>query len=317
MHQGLVLFLVMGGGALGCIARAGAQDRPSQPPPIIDVHFHAESQDPRFGTTFINPLTGRQLTASADEAAHMAACLALMQQLNIVRAVVSGGTQHEAVLRWRARVPEKVLVGYAFDDPEKADLDFLRREHAAGRLHVLGEVGAQYAGIAPNDPRMEPIYRLAEELDVPIALHMHPGPPGAPYAPFGLAQMRASNGRPLLLEEVLVRHPRLRIYIMHAGWPFLDELIALLYAHPHVYVDIGVINWTQPRQEFHSYLRRLVEAGYGQRILFGSDQMVWPEALPLAVDGVESAEFLTPEQKRDIFCRNAARFLRLDLKICD
>jgi hypothetical protein len=29
---------------------------------------------------------------------------------------------------------------------------------------------------------------------------------------------------------------------------------------------------------------------------------------------VESADFLTAEQKRDIFCNNAARFLRLDEK---
>ena len=50
---------------------------------------------------------------------------------------------------------------------------------AAGRLDALGEVGSQYEGIAPNDARMEPIYALAEELDLPLGLHMHPGPPGA------------------------------------------------------------------------------------------------------------------------------------------
>jgi hypothetical protein len=210
-----------------------------------------------------------------------------------------------------------VLIGYSFNDPANANLDFLRKEHAAGRLHVLGEIGAQYEGIAPNDPRMEPIYALAEELDVPVALHMHPGPPGAPYRPFDLTKMRAANGRPLLLEEVLVRHPKMRIYIMHAGWPFLDELIALLYAHPQVYIDVGVIDWTQPRQEFHRFLRGLVEAGYGKRILFGSDQMVWPQAISMAIESIESANFLTGEQRREIFCRNAARFLRLDLKICD
>jgi hypothetical protein len=37
----------------------------------------------------------------------------------------------------------------------------------AGRLQVIGEVGAQYEGIPPNDPRMEPLFAIAEELDVP------------------------------------------------------------------------------------------------------------------------------------------------------
>jgi hypothetical protein len=176
---------------------------------------------------------------------------------------------------------------------------------------VLGEVAPQYQGIRPDDPRMEPLYALAEELDLPLGLHMHPGPPGAPYPPYGMTAMRAANGNPLLIEDVLVRHPRLRLYVMHAGWPFLDETIALLYAHPQVHVEVGAIAWSQPRPEFHRYLRALVEAGYGKRVLFGSDQMVWPDTLPVAVEAVESAGFLSAEQKDDIFYNNAARFLRL------
>jgi len=98
---------------------------------------------------------------------------------------------------------------------------------------------------------------------------------------------------------------------MHAGWPFLDETIALLYAHPQVYVERGVIDWTQPRPEFHRYLRGLVDAGYGKRVMFGSDQMVWPEAIEMAVRNIEAASYLTASQKDDIFYGNAARFLRL------
>jgi predicted TIM-barrel fold metal-dependent hydrolase len=121
--------------------------------------------------------------------------------------------------------------------------------------------------------------------------------------------MALSN--PLVLEEVLVKHPKLRLYVMHAGWPMLNEMLGLLYAHPQVYVDVAVLNWALPRAEFHTYLRRLVEAGFVKRIMFGSDQMVWPEAVGWAVESVESAAFLTSEQKRDIFYNNAARFFRL------
>jgi len=46
--------------------------------------------------------------------------------------------------------------------------------------------------------------------------------------------------------------------------------------------------------------------------MFGSDQMVWPEAIGMAIDGIESATFLSKEQKRDIFYNNAVRFLRLN-----
>jgi predicted TIM-barrel fold metal-dependent hydrolase len=150
---------------------------------------------------------------------------------------------------------------------------------------------------------------LAEQLDLPVGVHVGPGPPGAPYLGTPGYRMRLSD--PLLLEDVLVRRPTLRLYVMHAGWPMGDNMVALLYAHPQVYVDVGVISWTQPVKEFHRYLRRLVEAGYGERVMFGSDQMSYPDALRIAIENVESADFLTPAQKRDIFYNNAARFLRL------
>jgi predicted TIM-barrel fold metal-dependent hydrolase len=57
-----------------------------------------------------------------------------------------------------------------------------------------------------------------------------------------------------------------------------------------------------------------VRSGFGKRLMFGSDQQIWPEAIGMAVDGIESAKFLTEEQKRDIFYNNAVRFLRLDEK---
>ncbi|MCH7885943.1 MAG: amidohydrolase family protein, partial [Planctomycetes bacterium] len=97
----------------------------------------------------------------------------------------------------------------------------------------------------------------------------------------------------------------------HAGWPMSDQMVALMWAHPQVYVDTGVINWAVPRKEFPAYLKRLVEAGFGKRIMFGSDQMVWPESIGMAIEGIESAPFLTIEQKRDIFYNNAVRFFRL------
>jgi predicted TIM-barrel fold metal-dependent hydrolase len=45
--------------------------------------------------------------------------------------------------------------------------------------------------------------------------------------------------------------------------------------------------------------------------MFGSDQIIWPETMRVAIEAIESATFLTAEQKRDIFYNNAARFLRL------
>jgi predicted TIM-barrel fold metal-dependent hydrolase len=52
-------------------------------------------------------------------------------------------------------------------------------------------------------------------------------------------------------------------------------------------------------------------AGFGKRVMFGSDQMVWPGTIERSIAIVEEAPFLSREQKRDILYENAARFLRL------
>lgn len=85
----------------------------------------------------------------------------------------------------------------------------------------------------------------------------------------------------------------------------------MLYSHPQVYVDIADLTPYQPRQAFYNYLQRIVEAGFGNRVMFGSDQMVWPEAIERAIASIEEAPFLSEQQKRDILYNNAARFLRL------
>ena len=53
-------------------------------------------------------------------------------------------------------------------------------------------------------------------------------------------------------------------------------LRALLFSHPQVYVDISMIVYAEPRPAFYRYLQGIVEAGYGDRVMFGSDLMIWP-----------------------------------------
>jgi predicted TIM-barrel fold metal-dependent hydrolase len=96
-------------------------------------------------------------------------------------------------------------------------IDFLRTQIQNGVFRVFGEITIQYAGIEPTDPAFEPYVALAEEMDVPLGVHVGPGPPGAPYV--GSPNYRARLHSPLLYEELLVRHPNLRLYLicMRAG----------------------------------------------------------------------------------------------------
>ena len=169
----------------------------------------------------------------------------------------------------------------------------------------MGEIGTQLMGVAPNDPRLEPYFAFAEELDLPVLIHTLGIGPYMPH-------FRSAAGSPLLLEDVLVKHPKLRLFVENAGFPYRDEMIAMMYQYPQLYADVSTITWVIPRTAFYDYLKTLIRAGLGKRLMFGSDQMVWPEKIGEGIEAINQAPFLTKEQKRDILYNNAMRFLRLE-----
>jgi uncharacterized protein len=92
----------------------------------------------------------------------------------------------------------------------------------------------------------------------------------------------------------------------------IDEMIALMGANSYVYVDLAGFIWSYPLEEIHAYLKRLVQAGFAKRIMYGTDLMVWPKLLETSISVIENANHLSFEQKRDILFNNAVRFFRLD-----
>lgn len=299
--------------------------------PIIDMHLHAHrladygggmsvcannqeilyaGVDPRESRA---PASSPRIKTCAspippppNDEAVMRETRALLDRYNIF-AVTTGPL--ELVRAWRAASPDRIIPAHAFGDPGSPNVEEFRRLLSTRELALMAEVSPQYLGLSLDDPSFEPYFALAEELDAPIGVHLGEGPYGGPYGPF--PKYRARLTSPFQLEEVLTRHPKLRLYVMHYGSPLVDEMIAVMYAHPQGYVDIAGNDWQFPREHFYGQLKKLVDAGLGKRIMWGSDQMVWPQTIEIAIATIEKAAFLSTEQKRDIFYNNAARFLRL------
>jgi predicted TIM-barrel fold metal-dependent hydrolase len=282
--------------------------------PIIDVHMHSYPVDADMPDPLVNPISGRKM-AVRNGAEHYQACLAEMKRHNVVRGIVSGGNgdRLQAALQWRQNDPARFIAGASIrgsEDTPLPDLAALRQAFADRKFGVLGEVTSQYAGRSLSDANYDPYLALAEEFDIPVALHSGTMPPGMAFDPC-CRQARAHFGHPELIEDALNKHPKLRLNLMHCGYPYLEETIAILMQYPGVNADLGAIDWLLPREAFHDYLHALTRAGHARRLMFGSDHMFWPDAIGIAIEAVESAPFLSEAEKTGIFHDNAVRFYKL------
>lgn len=274
-------------------------------PPIIDMHLHGSFWTEPDGTPlrrYCFPEPCVHAPARVEKASDLLpATLQAMKQHDIVLGVVSDRPPN--VLEWKAADADRFMLGYFMNHPSETRIAELRERFATREFQVLGELAVQYDNVAIDDPLMEAMFAMAEELGIPV--HIHLGGLG------GTRDFPIHLGNPLRLSNVLRKHPSLRIYLENASWPFLEEVTSLMYTYPNVYADLSTITWIIPRETFHAYLRGLVQNGLAKRLMFGSDQMMWPETIALAIEAIETADFLSKEQKRDIFYNNAATFLRL------
>jgi hypothetical protein len=293
---------------VGALVTIASSQSVSPRPPVIDMHVHSTNTSPQDQIARMKALNVRHVWVATlgPELGAWAAALPATQLLPALTLPCRSG---------RAPFVDRRCWEGTSDFP---DLGWLRAEVQAGRIKALGELVPQLMGISPGDQKLEPYWELAEVSDIPVAIHMGPGPPAAAYesspSPVKFPEFRMAANDPLLLEDVLLRHKRLRIVLSHAGWPFLDSTLALLYAHPNVYADVGALQgeFMVPRASNYRHLRSLVDGGFGRRIVFGSD---FP-TVAAGIDAILAADFLTQDQKADILCRNAARFLRLGDAIC-
>jgi hypothetical protein len=199
----------------------------------------------------------------------------------------------------RGKVPYSGQSCFA-DGREWPGIEWVEAQVAGERVRFLGEILTQYYGIAPDDPRMEPYWALAEKHRLPVGIHT-----GSAGPDHGSPDFREELGNPALLRPVLAKHPTLRLWLMHAGGPYLDEAIALMRDHPGVHADLSAIADPRilPPERFAATVQALLAAGLGERIMFGSDNGDIP-TLRASLDGLP----LTDAQRRGILHDNAARF---------
>jgi predicted TIM-barrel fold metal-dependent hydrolase len=167
-----------------------------------------------------------------------------------------------------------------------------------------------YNCVAPNDRRIWPIYEKAQEMNLPVLVHT-----GQASFPAGKT-LEYTN--PLLLEDVALDFPDLRIIAAHVGGLWSNEALTLLRRFENTYTDLAY--WIH--EPFFRLVQILVWAkkiGVLSRVLWGSD---YPECdfapeiemyrrVPDYTTRHELEPFITQEDIDWILGENAGKLLGL------
>ncbi len=284
-----------------------------EPQPVIDMHRHAP-----LATAF-----------EADKGP--SEMLTNMEEHNVVLSVVSITSPAQAQ-NWRTGTSGSFILGAMMPCPQDLaarfdcfpetaglpDLDWLRESIQSGLIGAFHEMMFNYDGTPPDSPKMAPYWALAEELGVPVGVHSWSGPPPGRSIranPDCCPNYDGEMGNPEALRAVLDRHPDLKIWLQHVGsdgnrMPELwTQTLDLLASYPNVYVDLSITNSMLPIAAYEDGLSRLIEAGFANRIMLGSDNV----PLELILSRMNKIEGLSDEQRAAIRYENAAKFLNLDL----
>ncbi|HVZ00777.1 MAG TPA: amidohydrolase family protein [Dongiaceae bacterium] len=227
------------------------------------------------------------------------------------RAVVVKGSDVETTFNFKIenehvadlcrRFPARFL-GFAGVDPHKGKAAVAELERAVRELGMRGlDLQCFEHKLNINDPLLYPLYEKCIELDIPVNVHC-----GMNFS----TRTRMTYGKPEYLDAVLVDLPDLRVCASPPGWPWVNELIAVAWRHPNVWIGLVAV---RPK-----YLAD-PNSGYGPLLQYGrsilQDRIIFGSSFPMMPVERSVAEIralpLGAEVEHKWLYANAAAFLRL------
>jgi len=279
----------------------------------IDVHVHAEvsCHDPE------DPVMGQFFDAASAyfkaprERPKMPETIQLYRDMNIALVLFTvdaeTGMGAKRVSNYEvaeiANKNDDICIPFASIDPHKGK--YGARE-ARDLIENHGIKGFKFHGIAQNahpaDRMAYPIYEVINEYKLPAIFHT--GHSGMGTGMRGGGGMRLKYGEPMLIDDLAVDFPDMKIILAHPSWPWVDQSLSMALHKDNVFIDLS--GWSP--KYFPKQVIQYANTQLKHKMMFGSDfPLIHPDKWIAAAQDVGFREEVMPGIMKD----NAARVLGL------
>jgi len=223
-----------------------------------------------FRSFFVDKIGVEQDTYSGISLDEM---LRRMDAAHIERSFLIATVSGRLGLTGTARIPYEMITKAVRAHPDRfsglAGIDPFEGMKGVAKLERAvqddGFIGAHYYPhwfeLAPNAAKLYPFYAKCVELDIPIQMQVGQSMIYAPELPL------RSVAQPITLDEVACDFPDLKLIGIHVGIPWTEEMIAMAWKHPNVYIGCDAHRPLYWPESFKHYIN-----SYGRKkVIFGTD----------------------------------------------
>ncbi len=192
--------------------------------------------------------------------------------------------------------------GIAGIDPLKG-MDAIREIRRCYDLGLRGVAVRPFMfGIPPHHAKMYPIYATCIELDIPIWFHLS----------INYSTNTMEVERPIYLDIVAQDFPELKMIAGHGGWPWVNEMVAVAWRNPNIYIDIAsyIPKYLMMPGSGWEPLINMGNSILQDRVLFGSTWLFMGLTIKQLADGMRELP-LKEEVKEKWLYHNAKRLFKL------
>ncbi len=260
----------------------------------IDVHTHAEvschdPEDPVMGKYFDAASAyfkaDRTRPTIPETVAHFREqnIALVMFTVDMESNVGAKRIRNEEVAEF-AKANDDIMIPFASIDPHKGRMGAQEAEMLIRDYGVKGfKFHPPMQGFDPQDRMAYPLYEVIAEHNMPAIFHT--GHSGMGTGMKGGGGIRLKYGQPMLVDDIAVDFPDMKIILAHPSWPWTDESLSMALHKENVFIDLS--GWN-PKY----FPKQVITYGNTQlkkKMLFGSDfPLIKPEKW---IEAAEAAGF--------------------------